>query len=104
MKREKMMRFSTAILAGALALSSAPCALAQGDMVDGQVTKVDQSSGKISIKHGAIKNLDMEGGMTMVFKARDPTMLKQVKAGDKIKFEADRINGQITVTKIQKSK
>jgi Cu/Ag efflux protein CusF len=31
-------------------------------------------------------------------------MLKQVKAGDKVKFEADRVNGQITVTKIQQSK
>jgi Cu/Ag efflux protein CusF len=42
--------------------------------------------------------------MTMAFKAQDPAMLKQVKTGDKIKFEADRVNGQITVTKIQKSK
>jgi Cu/Ag efflux protein CusF len=104
MKKEKTMRLSTVILAGALALSSTPFALAQSDLVDGQVTKVDQSAGKISIKHGPIKKLDMEGGMTMVFKAQDPAMLKQVKAGDKIKFEADRVNGQITVTKIQKSK
>lgn len=98
------MRLTTVILTSALALSSAPFALAQGDLVDGQVTKVDQSAGKISIKHGPIKKLDMEGGMTMVFKAQDPALLKQVKAGDKIKFEADRVNGQITVTKIQKSK
>jgi Cu/Ag efflux protein CusF len=31
-------------------------------------------------------------------------MLAAVKVGDKIKFEADRVNGQITVTKIEKSK
>jgi Cu/Ag efflux protein CusF len=31
-------------------------------------------------------------------------MLKQVKNGDKVQFEADRVNGQITVTKIQKAK
>jgi hypothetical protein len=42
--------------------------------------------------------------MTMVFKAQDPAMLKSVKVGDKVKFEADRVNGQFTVTKIQKSK
>ena len=46
----------------------------------------------------------MEDGMTMVFRVQDPAMLKQVKAGDKVKFDADRVNGQITVTKIEKSK
>jgi Cu(I)/Ag(I) efflux system periplasmic protein CusF len=43
-------------------------------------------------------------GMTMVFRAQDPTMLKQVKRGDKIRFTAERVNGQITVTKIEKGR
>jgi Cu/Ag efflux protein CusF len=30
-------------------------------------------------------------GMTMVFKAGDPAMLKDVKAGHKVKFTADRV-------------
>jgi Cu/Ag efflux protein CusF len=42
--------------------------------------------------------------MTMVFRVQDPAMLKQVKVGDKVQFEADRVNGQITVTRIQKAK
>jgi Cu/Ag efflux protein CusF len=46
----------------------------------------------------------MEEGMTMVFRAKDPAMLKAVKPGDKIKFESDRINGQFTVTRIEKGK
>jgi Cu(I)/Ag(I) efflux system periplasmic protein CusF len=46
----------------------------------------------------------MDEGMSMVFRAQDPTMLKSVKVGDKVKFEVDRINGQFTVTKIQKAK
>ena len=73
-------------------------------MVDGAVTKIDQSAGKITIKHGPIKKFDMDEGMTMVFRAGDPAMLKAVKAGDKVKFEPDRVNGQFTVTKIQKVK
>src|SRR3990172_6063181 len=77
---------------------------AMAQMVDGEVTKVDQSAGKITIKHGPMKKFDMEGGMTMVFRAQDPAMLKQVKPGDKIKFEADKISGQFTVTKIEKAK
>ncbi|MDP3256659.1 MULTISPECIES: copper-binding protein [unclassified Bosea (in: a-proteobacteria)] len=76
-------------------------ALAQ--QVNGTVKKVDEAAGKLTIDHGAIKNLDMDA-MSMVFRAGDPAMLKGLKAGDKIKFDADRVNGQITVTKLQKTK
>ena len=102
------MRRSIFAAAGMLALSLAALpqtTAAQSDMVDGQVTKIDESAGKITLKHGPIKSLDMdEDGMTMVFHVGDPAMLKQVKNGDKVQFEADRVNGQITVTKIQKAK
>jgi Cu/Ag efflux protein CusF len=77
---------------------------AMAQMVDGEVTKVDESAGKITIKHGPMKKFDMEGGMTMVFRAQDPAILKQVKPGDRIKFEADKVSGQFTVTKIEKRK
>jgi Cu/Ag efflux protein CusF len=40
----------------------------------------------------------------IVFRVQDPGMLKSVNVGDKVKFEPDRINGQFTVTKIQKAK
>jgi Cu/Ag efflux protein CusF len=73
-------------------------------VIDGQVTKIDSSAGKITIKHGPIKKFDMDDGMTMVFRAQDPAMLKVVKAGDKIKFDAEKINGQFTVTRIEKAK
>lgn len=76
-------------------------ALAQ--QVNGTVKKVDDAQGKLTIDHGPIKNLDMDA-MSMVFRAGDPAMLKGLKAGDKIKFDADRVNGQITVTKLQKTK
>ena len=73
-------------------------------VIDGEVRKIDQSAGKITIKHGAIKKFDMDDGMTMVFRAQNPAMLKSVKAGDKVKFETDKINGQFTVIKIEKVK
>ena len=73
------------------------------DLIDGVVTKVDASAQKITIKHGPLKKFDMEDGMTMVFRAQDPAMLKTVKAGDKVKFVPDRIDGQFTVTKIEKA-
>src|SRR3974377_1609783 len=89
----------------ALALSIGPHgAIAQTDLIDGQVMKVDQSAGKITIKHGPAPRLGMENGMTMVYKAQDAAMLKAVKAGNKIKFDAEQVNGQYTVTKIEKAK
>lgn len=76
-------------------------AWADGDMVKGEVVKIDKSAGKITLKHGPIKKLDMDS-MTMVFRVADPAMLDKVKIGEKIEFEADRVNGAITVTKIGK--
>src|SRR5262249_6445135 len=101
------MRKIMLAVAGALALSLAafpPSATAQAGMVDGQVTKIDESAGKITLKHGPIKKLEMDEGMTMVFKAQDPAMLRSVKVGDKVRFDADRVNGQFTVTKIEKGR
>ncbi|MGF9760109.1 copper-binding protein [Microvirga sp. 0TCS3.31] len=72
-------------------------------MVTGTVEKVDAAQGKVTIDHGPIPNLNMDA-MTMVFRAQDPTILKAVKAGDRVRFQADRVNGQISVVRIQKGK
>jgi Cu/Ag efflux protein CusF len=82
---------------------SQPVYAQASQLIDGQVTKIDEATGKLTIKHGPIKKFDMDG-MTMVFQAQDPAMLKAVKAGDKVKFDLDKIKGQFTVTKIQKVK
>jgi Cu/Ag efflux protein CusF len=79
-------------------------AYSQSAMVDGQVMKIDEPASKITLKHGPIKKFDMDDGMTMVFRVQDPAMLKQVKVGEKVKFEADKVNGQFTVIKMQKSR
>ena len=101
MRKMSVMAASMLVLSGGMLAS---VTLAQAPMVNGQVTKIDESAGKITLKHGPIKKLDMNEGMTMVFRVQDPAMLKQVKVGEKVKFDADRINGQITLTKIEKAK
>ncbi len=73
-------------------------------LTDGEVRKIDQSANKITIKHGPMKKFNMEEGMTMVYAVKDPSLLKSVKAGDKVKFDADHVNGQYVVTKIEKAK
>ena len=77
--------------------------LAQGALVDGEIRKVDKDAKKITIKHGPMPSLDMPA-MTMVFQVKDPAMLGQVKPGDKVKFEAQKLGGAYTVTKIETAK
>lgn len=88
------------IAAALLALVFAAPALGQSALSDGEVRKVDKDAKKITIKHGPLANLDMPP-MTMVFQVKEPAMLDQVKAGDKIKFQAEKVGGAFTVTKIE---
>ena len=98
----KLVSTAAAVLL-TLALNGA-AAIAQDATVIGEVRKIDESAGKITLKHGPIKNLGMDEGMTMVFRVKDPDMLKQVSVGDKVKFEAENAAAGITVTKMQKTK
>lgn len=93
----------TYLLACALLLAVSATA-ARSSLIDGQVVKVDPSAEKITIKHGPIPKLGMDEGMTMVFKTQNPAMLKAVKVGDKVKFDAEQVNGEYTVTTIEKTK
>ncbi len=96
------MKTRTIAAAIALSLFAVP-ASAQGALVDGQVQKIDAAQGKVTLRHGPIKKLDMDS-MTMVFRVREPAQLQGLKPGDKVKFDADRVNGQITILRIEKAK
>jgi Cu/Ag efflux protein CusF len=69
-------------------------------LTDGEVKKVDKDTGKLTVRHGPLANLNMPG-MTMSFKVQDPAMLDKVKAGDKIRMRVEHINGVFTVTKLE---
>ena len=69
-------------------------------LAEGEVRKVDKEAKKITLRHGPIPSLDMPA-MSMVFQVKDPALLDQVKTGDKIRFEAEKIGGQYTVTRIE---
>ena len=83
---------------------SLSAATAQGNAVQGEVRKIDEAAGKVTLKHGPIKNLGMDVGMTMTFRVTDPAMLKQVKVGDRVQFEAGRTEAGITIIRLQKAK
>ncbi|HQR85423.1 MAG: copper-binding protein [Burkholderiales bacterium 35-55-47] len=69
-------------------------------LTDGEVKKVDLETGKVTIKHGEIKHLDMPS-MTMVFTAKNKNLLTDIKAGEKIKFMVVNEGGRMIVTDIQ---
>ena len=39
-----------------------------------------------------------------LYRAKDPAMLKGLKAGDRVRFEPAEVNGAYTVTRIEKAK
>lgn len=73
------------------------------DMSEGEVRKISKDTGKLTIKHGEIKNLDMPP-MTMVFTAKDPAMLDKVAVGDKVRFVVIDEGGKMVVTELQPAK
>ena len=82
---------------------SAKVTKVSAELAEGEVKKIDKSAGKITIKHGPLPRLEMTP-MTMVFRVSDPKMLDQVKVGDKIRFDADKVNGALTVVKMEAAK
>lgn len=103
--------FSAIALAAALLAAPAYAQQSQGGhdahhpaaLSDGEVRKVDKDAKKITIKHGPLANLDMPP-MTMVFQVAEPGLLDKVKAGDKVKFQAEKIGGAFTITRIEHAK
>ena len=110
MKHTKTLLLASAmalfsLFSGAAFAQTAPhqhtmAASAAPSLTDGEIRKIDRETGKLTIRHGEIKHLDMPP-MTMVFVAKDKAMLDKVKAGDKVRFLTFHENGQMIVTDLQ---
>jgi len=111
-----MKRTALSLLAVALAFAASPTLHAQGhaapagmgaaqsaSKIDGEVRKIDKASGKVTIKHGEIKQMGMPP-MTMMFATKDKAMLDKVKVGDKIRFSLASEGSSIVVTEIEPAK
>lgn len=68
---------------------------------DAEIRRIDTAAGKVSLKHGEIKNLDMPP-MSMVFQVPDTSQLAGLKVGDAVRFTADQVNGAYTVIRIER--
>ena len=82
---------------------STSAASATADMSAGEVRKVDSVAGKLTLSHGPLANLNMPA-MTMVFRVRDPAWLHQLKVGERVRFVAERVDGNVMVTALEAEK
>ncbi len=110
------LKFATSLVAAVLSLAAWPAGAQSTTtdhskmamsptqtLTDGEIRKIDKDAGKMTIKHGEIKHMDMPP-MTMVFAAADKALLDRVKVGDKVRFMAVQDNGRMLVTEIQVAK
>lgn len=72
------------------------------ELSEGEITRWDPRTLRVTLKHGEIKNLGMPP-MTMVFRVADASLLGDLKPGDKVRFRAEQVNGAYHVTHIEKA-
>jgi Cu/Ag efflux protein CusF len=94
-----MMKLSLTPLAGLLVAATVA---AQVPATQGEVTKIDRANARLTLKHGEIKHLDMPP-MTMVFRVKDAKSIEGLNPGDRVRFTAEKVDGQFTVTSISKA-
>ena len=93
-----MKRFAVLITTCALSFA----AWAQPAPATGEITKLDKAAGKVTLKHGEIKNLDMPP-MTMVFRVSNPKWLDDMAVGGRVRFTAEKVDGNYTLTSVSKA-
>ena len=102
------MTFGAVVTAPVLAQGHPHATLAQAkggvktmtEMADGEVRRVDKAAGKVTLRHGDLKELEMPP-MSMVFEVKDKALLDTVKAGDKVKFKATDDNGKLVIIEMK---
>ena len=72
--------------------------------VTGEIINLDEvEAGKITIKHTSIPKLGIrEDDKVTDFRPKDKGLFGRVKAGDKVRFTVEQINGELTITKLDR--
>ncbi len=97
MPLSRALRAASTLAAGLLLSLSAA---AQSAWIQGEVRKIDKPVQKITLRHEEMRHLDMPP-MTMVFRVQDVDWLEPLKVGDRVRFKAEKLEGQFTVTAIE---
>ena len=94
-----MKTITTILLSASLLFAGAATPFA-AEYTKGTIRKIDTKTGKVTIAHEELTDLDMPA-MTMVFRPGDDAMLETLEEGAEIEFVAARVEGKLTVTKIK---
>jgi Cu/Ag efflux protein CusF len=99
------MMFSRMVLAAAGALAINSGAWAQEDQTTGKIIKIDQSGGKITLRHrqggtsGSTANTKI---LTDEYQIGKGLPVTRFQVGDEVSYTEAQVNGVWTVTKIGK--
>ena len=96
------MKKALGAVAATAALALFSCAaFAQSASADGEIRKIDAKAGRVIIKHGEWKGMDMQA-MTMAFRVRDAAVLSGLKVADTVRFVVEKDGGDYVVTAIER--
>ena len=94
------MRPISIVVPTLIALSLASATFAQ-EALKGEITAVDEASGKIGIKlSGTVGSSDATAPTS--FKVQDELIFNAVKPGDKVSFTAERVGDEMIIKDIKK--
>lgn len=102
MKKVFAISVFAGLLVSALGASVAMADTSGGFLTEGEIRKIDVATGRVTLRHGPIEDLQMPG-MTMMFQAEPAAQLEGLAAGDKVRFRAVKDNGSFIVTDIEKA-
>jgi len=95
------MRSATVMVAAVVALGFCAGAYAQQATFKGEITKVDEATGTLTMKQDQSGTVGA-GAATAYYKVKDGLMFNAVKPGDKVQVTVDRVDGKQTITKLEK--
>ena len=96
-----MRKFLAAVVMGLSVLGLATVSSAQDEAsARGEVRRLDVAKGTITIKHGAITDLNLPA-MTLVYEA-DSVLLQGIEPGDQVRFKVRHENNTYKVIELKK--
>jgi len=96
------MRSATVMVAATVALGFCAGTYAQEATLKGEITKLDEATGTLTLKRDQSGTVGGAGGATADYKVKDGLLFNAVKAGDKVRITVNRVDGKMTITKLQK--
>jgi len=92
---------SVTVMVAAAAFGFCASAYAQQATFKGEITKVDEATGTLTMKQDQSGTVGA-GAATADYKVKDGLMFNAVKPGDKVQVTVDRVDGKQTITKLEK--